>query len=173
MTIGPVQLLVLGFSDPDFHGQIKAELDRLRESDTIRLIDVALVSKDADGNITRLRGTNLSTEESEEFGATVGALIGLGVGGEEGAVAGAEIGAAAAEDGEVLPDDVWYIEDALGDSQAAAVALIEHRWAIGLREAVHSAGGFHLADAWVHPLDLVAIGLISAEEANEQIYTQT
>ena len=70
---------------------------------------------------------------------------------------GAELGAAAAT-GEVLPEDIWYVEDAIGDSQAAAVALIEHRWAIGLREAVHSAGGFHLADAWVHPRDLVGSG---------------
>ena len=36
MAIGPVQLLVIGFEHGDFHGQIQAELDRLRDSDTIR-----------------------------------------------------------------------------------------------------------------------------------------
>ncbi len=169
MTIGPVQLLVIGFSEPEFHGQIKAELDRLRESDTIRLIDMALVGKDAEGNIIRLRATDLSLEESEEFGALVGALIGLGAGGEKGAELGAAAGAEAASEGHVLPDDVWYIEDALGDAEAAAVALIEHRWAIGLREAIRDAGGFHLADAWVHPLDLVSIGLMEADEAEQQL----
>jgi hypothetical protein len=70
----------------------------------------------------------------------------------------------------VLPDDVWYVEDALGDAQAAAVALIEHRWAIGLRDAIRDAGGFHLADAWVHPLDLVSIGLLESEEADRQAF---
>ncbi len=173
MTIGPVQLLVIGFVDGDFHGQIKAELDRLRASDTIRLLDVAFVSKDSDGNISHLRSSDLSAEESEEFGALVGALIGLGAGGEEGAEVGAAAGAEAASSGHVLPDDVWYIEDALGDAEAAAVALIEHRWAIGLREAIRDAGGFHLADAWVHPLDLVSIGLIEAEEADQQITSGT
>jgi hypothetical protein len=84
MTIGPVQLLVIGFNEADFHGHIRAELDRLRASDTIRLIDVAFVAKDSDGNLTRMRMSDLSTEESEEFGAVVGALIGLGAGGEEG-----------------------------------------------------------------------------------------
>jgi hypothetical protein len=53
------------------------------------------------------------------------------------------------------------------------VALIEHRWAIGLRDLIHEAGGFRLADAWVHPLDLVAVGLIGAEEASRQISAQT
>jgi uncharacterized membrane protein len=170
MTIGPVQLLVVGFSDPDFHGQIMAELDRLRESDTIRLLDLALVSKDEDGNLIRLRASDLSLEESEEFGALVGALIGLGADGAEGAELGAEAGAeAVAETGHILPDDVWYVEDALGDAQAAAVALIEHRWAIPLRDTIRDAGGFHLADAWVHPLDLVAIGLMASDEAEQQI----
>ena len=49
MAIGPVQLIVLGFSHPDFHGEIIAELERLRESDTVRVIDALAVYKDADG----------------------------------------------------------------------------------------------------------------------------
>src|SRR4051794_3563125 len=39
MAIGPVQLIVLGFEHPKFHGEVIAELERLRESDTIRVID--------------------------------------------------------------------------------------------------------------------------------------
>lgn len=169
MTIGPVQLLVIGFSEPDFHGQIRAQLDRLRESDTIRLIDLALVRKDADGNLERLRMSDLTTEQAEEYGAVVGALIGLDAGGEDEMEAGAMAGAAAGADGHLLPDDVWYVEDALGDAEAAAVVLLEHRWAIGLREAIQDAGGFHLADAWIHPLDLVSIGVLEAEEAQRQL----
>lgn len=169
MSLGPVQLLVIGFTDPDFHGQIRAQLDRLRASDTIRILDLAFVEKDADGNLQRLRMTELTPAEAEELGALVGALVGLGAGGEQGAELGAVAGAAAGADGHVLPDDVWYIEDAMGDAEAAAIVLLEHRWAIGLREAIHSAGGFHLADAWVHPLDLVSVGLMEAEEAQQQL----
>ena len=44
------------------------------------------------------------------------------------------------------------------------MALIEHRWAIGLREAIGRAGGFHLADM-DDPADLVAIGMAEAAEA--------
>jgi uncharacterized membrane protein len=169
MSIGPVQLLVVGFNHPDFHGQILAELDRLRENDSIRVIDLLAVRKDADGNVERLRGSDLSADETAEFGAIVGALIGLGAGGEEGAEAGAEIGAEAAQDGGILPDDIWYVDDAIPNDSAAAVALIEHRWAIGLRDVIRDAGGFHLADAWVHPLDLVAVGVMAADEANQEM----
>ena len=49
MAIGPVQLLVLGFNHPDFHGEIIAELERLREHDMVRVIDSLVVYKSADG----------------------------------------------------------------------------------------------------------------------------
>jgi uncharacterized membrane protein len=172
MAIGPVQLLVIGFAGAEFTGKIREEIHRLEEGDTIRLIDVLAVRKDEDGNVERLHQSDLSPEEAAEFGATVGALIGLGAAGLEGAEAGAEIGAlkAVEEGGQVLPEGAWYVDDVLPPGTAAAVALIEHRWAIGLRDSILEAGGFTLAESWVHPLDLVAIGVMAAEEA-EQIAT--
>lgn len=167
MTIGPVQLIVIGFEQPDFHGQIRAELDRLREHDAIRVIDLLVVRKDAEGNVERLRTSDLDQESAQELGAVVGALIGLGAGGEEGAQAGAELGAERAADGEFLPDNMWYVDDVIPPDTAAAVALIEHRWAIGLRDSIREAGGFHLADSWIHPLDLVAVGLMANDEAEQ------
>ena len=49
MGFGPVQLLVLGFDRLEFHGEIIEELEKLRESDTVRVIDVLAVHKDAEG----------------------------------------------------------------------------------------------------------------------------
>jgi hypothetical protein len=43
--------------------------------------------------------------------------------------------------------------------------LIEHHWAVPLRDAIASAGGFRISDGFISPLDLVEIGLVSAEEA--------
>ncbi len=169
--MGPVQLLVVGFAGGEFKGEILAELDRLREHDIVRLIDLVVVRKDADGKVEKVLRSDLSPEEAEEFGATVGALIGFGAAGEEGAELGAIEGAAALEDGHVFDDEVWYVEDAIPNGTAAAVALLEHRWAIPLRDGIRRAGGFHLADAWIHPADLVGIGLIAAEEAEEQLAT--
>ena len=79
MAIGPVQLIVLGFDHPNFHGEIIAELERLRESDTVRVIDALAVHKDADGEIEVQHLSNLSKDEAIELGSKVGALIGLGI----------------------------------------------------------------------------------------------
>ena len=171
MTIGPVQLLVVGFAGGELNDEILAELDRLRESDIVRLIDLMAVRKDADGNVEKLLRSDLSPEEAEAFGAVVGALVGFGAAGEEGAELGAIEGAAALEDGHVFDEEVWYVEDAIPNGTTAAVALLEHRWAIPLREGIRNAGGFHLADAWIHPADLVGIGLLAAEEAELQLET--
>ena len=86
-TMGPVQLLVVGFDDPRFTGEIRAELERLRQQDTIRLIDLALVRKDEHGVVEKLQQSDLSAEEAEQLGAVIGALIGFGVADQEGAEA--------------------------------------------------------------------------------------
>lgn len=170
MAVGPVQLLVIGFDEPGFSGKIRAELDRLRENDVVRLLDAIVISKDDEGNVERVQMSDITTEEAEEIGAMAGALIGLGVSAdEEHMEAGALVGASAGSDGHLLDEDVWYVDDAIPNGSAAAVALLEHRWAIPLGEAVRAEGGFHLADAWVHPEDLVAIGaLASVDEASNR-----
>ena len=93
MAIGPVQLIVLGFEHPQFHGEIIGELERLRESDTVRVIDALAVYKDAEGELEVEHLSNLTQDEAVELGTKVGALIGLGIEGEEGMEAGAEAGA--------------------------------------------------------------------------------
>ena len=84
MAIGPVQLMVLGFDHPEFHGEIVEELEKLRESDTVRVIDALAVHKDAAGEIEVMHLSNLTKDEAIELGSKVGALIGLGIEGEEG-----------------------------------------------------------------------------------------
>src|SRR4051794_8368996 len=75
MPIGPVQLLVVSFPDPDFRGEVIEELRRLRESDIIRLVDALAVQKDLHGNLAVIQWSDLSVDEAESFGATVGALL--------------------------------------------------------------------------------------------------
>ena len=93
MAIGPVQLIVLGFNHPEFHGEIIAELERLKATDTVRVIDALAVHKDAEGELEVQHLSNLSTDEAIELGSKVGALIGLGIEGEEGMAVGAELAA--------------------------------------------------------------------------------
>jgi len=168
MAIGPVQLIVLGFNHPDFHGEVIAELERLRASDTVRVIDSIVVYKDADGELEIEHLSNLTEQEAIELGSKIGALIGLGIEGEEGAEAGAAAGAEHAEAEGIHPFEVAEEWDVLADipnDSAAALILLEHHWAVPLPDAVFRAGGFRISDGFISPLDLVAIGMMSAAEA--------
>ncbi len=169
MAVGPVQLIVLGFEHPNFHGEVIAELERLRESDTVRVIDALAVYKDAEGGLEVEHLSNLTQEEAVELGSKVGALIGLGFEGEEGAEIGAAAGAEAAADGihAFSEEDAWDVIEEIPNDSAAALILLEHNWAVPLRDAIARAGGFRISDGFISPLDLIAIGMVSAEEAAE------
>ncbi len=167
MEFGPVQMLVVGFEDGKFSGEILAELRRLREHEIVRLVDLLFVAKDKDGEIEVIEHSDLREDEAEAFGALAGALLGVGAAGEEGAEAGAALGAAAVEErGSVMdPEDVWYLADVIPPGSSAGIALLEHRWAIPLRDAIERAGGNPLVDTWVHPQDLVAAGAEAARRS--------
>ena len=158
-ALGPVQLLVIAFEGGSFEGRILDELRRLREQDIVRLIDLLFVAKDEQGDVVELEQRDLSAEEAAEFGALVGTLIGLGTDGEAAILGGPPVDAAAAQNGSLLPPKgVWFLADAIPTGTSAAVALIEHRWAISLRDAIESAAGHDLVDHWIHPEDLVGVG---------------
>jgi uncharacterized membrane protein len=169
VAIGPVQLIVVGFNHPNFRGEIIAELERLRESGTVRVIDSLAVYKDADGEVEVQHLSNLSTEEAIEVGSVVGALIGLGIEGEEGMELGALAGAEATAGGiDFFSDEEgWDVIEDIPNDTAAALLLIEHHWAVPLRDAVVRAGGFRISDGFISPLDLVEVGLVSRAEADE------
>ena len=169
MAIGPVQLLLLGFNSPDFHGEVIAELERLREADAVRVIDALAVYKTAEGELEVEHLSNVTEDEAIEFGSKVAALIGLGIDGEEGAMAGAEAGAEAAADGVTFFDEAsaWDVVAEIPPDSAAAILLIEHHWAVPLRDAIARAGGYRISDAFISPFDLVTIGMVTAQEADE------
>jgi uncharacterized membrane protein len=158
MEFGPMQILVIAFKDAKLTGEILPELRRLREHDIVRLVDLIVVSRDDEGNLTHLEMSDLSEAETREFGAFVGALVGFGAEGAEGLEKGAEAGAEVMADGFFTNAERWAVTDAVPNGSAAAIALLEHRWALPLRAAVHRAGGLSIADGWVHPADLMGLG---------------
>jgi uncharacterized membrane protein len=168
MAVGPVQLLVLGFTEPDFQGEIIRELEKLRQSDTVRVVEALAVHKDAEGAIEVQHLSNLTADEAAELGSKVAALVGLGIAGEEGLHAPAEIAAeeAAAHGIEILGEELeWDVIEEIPDDSAAALILLEHHWAVGLRDAIARVGGYRIADGMISAHDLVAIGLASKTEA--------
>lgn len=165
-TFGPVQMLVLGFDRTKFDGKVAPELERLKEAGIVRLLDLLFVRKPEGGELEVIQTSDLTHDEAVGFGAMVGALVGMGTGDEEQTLAAAAAGAEALEDGHLLGDkEVWYVADAIPEGTSAAIALIEHLWAIPLRDKLIDAGGAVLADEWIHPLDLVAIGAAASQSA--------
>ena len=93
MSIGPIQTFVIGFPDNSlFEGRIAEELRRLSDVGQIRIVDAVFVLREGD-DVAALSVSDLDEDQRAELRSAVGALIGLGVAGAEGAVAGAELGA--------------------------------------------------------------------------------
>jgi hypothetical protein len=115
--------------------------------------------------------SNLTRDEAIEVGSKVAALIGLGIEGEEGMEAAAQAGAeqVAAQGGiEFFSDEeAWDVLEDIPNDSAAALILLEHHWAVPLRDAIMRTGGFRLADGMISQLDLIALGIVTAEEAKE------
>jgi hypothetical protein len=137
-------MLVIGFEGGKFSGEILGELRRLREFDVVRLVDLLFVAREEGGEMTAIEHSDLAEDEAKAFGALAGALLAMGAEEERGP--------------EINPDDVWYLADAIPPGTSAGVALLEHRWAIPLRDAIEHAGGELLVDTWIHPGDLAAAG---------------
>ena len=132
MPFGPVQLLVVGFARPDFCTEVLAEFERLRESesDEVRVLDVLVVHKDADGVVERVQRADLAAGRGRRHGRS----------GRD--VARAR-NPARHPPPPLLPadDEFCSIDDAILNDSDAVIVLVEHRWAIGTREAIRSAGG--------------------------------
>ncbi len=157
--MGPIEIFVIAFDDPDFHGEIRAELERLREGDLIRVVDLLAVRKTQDGVIETIHASDLDPDEAMAFGAAIGALIGFGAAGDDGLELGAVWGLRELADGHLFDDeDKWRVADAIAPGEGALVALVEHRWAIPVREAVRRAGGHAVAGRWIADRDLIRLG---------------
>ena len=169
MTIGPIQAFVIGFPDNDlFEGRIAEELARLSDVGQIRIIDAVFVMRDDDG-VSVFSVSDLNDEQRAELRSAVGALVGLGVAGAEGAVAGAELGDSIDLDAPSVAEALAVdLLDELPDGSSALVLAIEHLWAVPLRDAVRDAGGLVLAHRSLTAEDLVALGLAIGDAADEE-----
>jgi hypothetical protein len=116
--IGPVEYLVVAFPGNQFKGEIAPALARLVESDTIRIIDIAFATKDADGNAGAFELSDLDPEVREGL-ENLGAS-GTGLFNEEDLTAAAE---------ELEPDS------------SAALLVWENIWARDVAQAMRDAGG--------------------------------
>jgi uncharacterized membrane protein len=166
-NIGPVQLLAVGF-DPDarFEGRIMDELANLERHETIRILDLLFVGKDAEtGDLLAL------DYQGEELGAIVGALLGFDFESEQPSheVSGIEGHAFG-----LSQREIHGIAASLKPGSSAGFVLIEHVWARELKRAIRDAGGFPLGEGFLTPETLadVAPELLAMSEALEELETE-
>jgi hypothetical protein len=143
--LGPVQVLLIGIEGRGTDRMLAAELQDLRTQEGVRVLDVLHVRRGHDDELRRLE----PADPGEHSGELIEALLvdepDEGAGDEPGREADA-----------VLGDRAWFLADRVPRGTAAAILLVEHRWAIPLREATADFGAEVLGDAWVHPRDLAA-----------------
>ena len=138
--LGPVDYVVVEFpaGASNFSGEMAAELRALIDSGTIRVIDVLILTKDADGVV---EATELSDAED-----------------------GGELQALEADLGELLTaDDVENLAAAMEPGSTAGVLIWENLWAAPFAAAARRAGGQLIADGRI-PIQAI-IASIEADQA--------
>ncbi|MDW7731002.1 MAG: DUF6325 family protein [Methanolobus sp.] len=158
--LGPIQLLAIGFeTNEKFRGDALRELNEVRSRGVIRLLDMLFIMKDKEGNILTMEDTDLTPEEEIEVGNLISKMIGLG---EEGSVETAASGVSAETSAEnsygLAIKDIMEVIDQIEPGTSAALLLIEHVWAAGLKHAVREAGGHPIAQGFLTPEAMMIIG---------------
>jgi hypothetical protein len=128
MTLGPLEYSVFGFEGNNFDGSIAREIAKVVENGTIALVDVVFIGRDGDGNAVILELDNKDDPRFAAFHTLVDGTMGL-----------------------FTPEDLAEIAESLPANTSGLVVLFEHRWAIGIKEALQDAGGFLVARSVIPP----------------------
>ncbi len=128
MVLGPLEYLVVGFEKYRFTGQILAELRAAQEKGIIRVVDLCVIAKDEQGNVTQRELSELSGEEATELSPLAGNVMGL-----------------------LADEDIQQLAADIPNNSAAGLLLFEHTWAIGLKEAIKNAGAVAVTGGFVSP----------------------
>jgi hypothetical protein len=137
---GPVDYLIVEFpaGASNFTGEIAEEIVRLVEAGTIRVIDMIVIAKDADGSLDAVE-----ISDTEDLGPLTQIEAGLA--------------------GLLAEDDVAYLAAAMQPGSVAGVLVYENLWAAPFAAAARRAGGVVIADGRVSAQDVVAAFAALAE----------
>ena len=165
---GPIQLIAIGFPEVKYlKGELLKEIFSLSEKKIIRIVGLLAIAKDEKGKMASVQLTELSDDDRIKLGAGIGALIGYGAAGEEGAIAGANAGAEAMYYKEfgLSKKQIKDIAKNIPNESAAGFLLIEHLWAKKFKEIAMKQHGVLLANGFITLDSLVALGASLAEGA--------
>ena len=123
MSIGPVEYIAIAFPGNKFSGEIIPAIKELQDSGTIRVLDLVIISKDADGIVTAIELSEASPEEAATL-AVLG-IEGKNLLGEE---------------------DIEDIGGALDPNSTAGLMIWENVWAARFAESLRNADGILIAN---------------------------
>jgi uncharacterized membrane protein len=156
--IGPVQLLAIGFGPgAKFEGKIMDELGKLERKETIRILDLLFVHKDAEtGDLLAL------DYQGEELGAIIGALLGFEFEGDEqpaGSTDSTEEEKIESHAFGLSQRNIEELAASLDPGSSAGFLLVEHLWARDLKRAIRQTGGFPLGEGFLTPEAVAAVAV--------------
>jgi uncharacterized membrane protein len=167
--MGPVQLVAIGFApEASFEGKIMDELSELERHETIRILDLLFVGKDAEtGDLITL------DYQGEELGAIVGALLGFEFEGDGDRFAQPQEEVESHAFG-LSQREIEEIAASLEPGSSAGFMLIEHVWARDLKRAIRDAGGFPLGEGFLTPEAIAAVAaeLVAMAEALDELESE-
>jgi uncharacterized membrane protein len=146
MTMGPLEYMVVRFEGNHFTGEILPELRSLRDRDLVRIVDLVFIQKDANGEVTTRDLRELNADEAQQYGAIAGDVSDL-----------------------LSSEDIEDVAGRLPNNSSVALALLEHVWAIHLRDTIRRAQGEILESGFVPPDEVEAL---TAELAAQQAAAQ-
>jgi len=166
VMFGPLQMFVFGFPGNKFKGKILPALDKAREKGIIRFVDYMFVSKDKKGKLIQVEGTDLGDTELIDLGAGIGALIGFGAAGEEGANIGWREGEEMVAESGIgfTKEDMDRIADDIPKNSSALIMIIEHLWAKNLKQQLLDADAVMLANGMLTRDMFMQIGALAAAQ---------
>lgn len=130
---GPVDYLIVEFpaGAQNFTGEIAEEIARLVDAGTIRVIDMIVITKDADGNLDAVELSDI-----EDLGPLTQIEAGLA--------------------GLLAEDDVAILAEDMSPGSVAGVLVYENLWAAPFAAAARRAGGVVIADGRIGADDVAA-----------------
>ena len=125
---GPIDYIIVGFEGNNFKGEILKELEKAVNDGIIAVLDLAIIVKDNDGNVTSVEFNNLDSLVAQKISEAKSSSKGL-----------------------ITEDDINETGELLENNTSAGLLIIEQLWAKGLKQAIINANGVLVAEGRIHP----------------------
>ncbi len=146
VTLGPIEMVVLGFPGSRFTGDIRPRILDLVDKGVVSIVDALFMYKGDDGSVDFVELQEMTDDaDAAALSNVMGAHLDL-----------------------LSDEDIEELAEALTPGSSALAIVFEHTWMRDVREAVLASGGVLIADLHI-PADVVdeVLAEVAALESNE------